>query len=159
MLWNILKDVKIVKDMPTTCIKRLRYYIQLHPPSWPFNAWGIDVVGPIHPPSSHGHHFILAATYYFSKWAEAEPLAEVKTANLIEFMCQNMICRFKIPHRIIHYNGPQFKDHRFQKFCDKYHIRCHAPTAYNLGAKGLYEAFNKTICRILKKMVSKNKRE
>lgn len=60
--------------------------VPLHPtvPSWPFNAWGIDVIGSIEPPSSQGHHYILAATDYFSKWAEAVPLWEVKTDNVIQ---------------------------------------------------------------------------
>ena len=54
--------------------------VPLHPtvPSWPFDAWGIDVIGPFDPPSAEGHRFILAATDYFSRWAEAVPLREVK---------------------------------------------------------------------------------
>ncbi|XP_019190539.1 PREDICTED: uncharacterized protein LOC109184998 [Ipomoea nil] len=50
----------------------------LHPTiaSWPFDAWGLDVVGPITPMSSAGHAYILAATDYFSKWAEAVSLKE-----------------------------------------------------------------------------------
>ncbi|XP_019182110.1 PREDICTED: uncharacterized protein LOC109177249 [Ipomoea nil] len=50
----------------------------LHPTvaSWPFDAWGLDVVGPITPKSSAGHAYILAATDYFSKWAEAVALKE-----------------------------------------------------------------------------------
>ena len=41
----------------------------LHPTvaSWTFEAWGIDVIGPISPPSVKGHRFILAITDYFSK--------------------------------------------------------------------------------------------
>ncbi|XP_068319505.1 uncharacterized protein [Pyrus communis] len=35
--------------------------------SWPFDAWGLDVVGPITPKSSAGEAYILVATYYFSK--------------------------------------------------------------------------------------------
>ncbi|KAM1895687.1 hypothetical protein ACFX13_044403 [Malus domestica] len=48
----------------------------LHPTatSWPFDAWGLDVVGPIAPKSSAGEAYILATTDYFSKWAEAIPL-------------------------------------------------------------------------------------
>ncbi|KAL0449507.1 UNVERIFIED_CONTAM: hypothetical protein Slati_1507100 [Sesamum latifolium] len=50
----------------------------LHPTValWPFDAWGLDVVGPL-TKSSAGHLYILAATDYFSKWAEAVPLKEV----------------------------------------------------------------------------------
>ena len=38
--------------------------------SWPFDAWGLDVVGPLLK-SSKGKMYILAATDYFSRWAEA----------------------------------------------------------------------------------------
>ncbi|XP_039131869.1 uncharacterized protein LOC120268610 [Dioscorea cayenensis subsp. rotundata] len=50
----------------------------LHPTisSWPFKMWGTDVICPIEPPSSRGHLFILVATDYFSRWAEAIPLKE-----------------------------------------------------------------------------------
>ena len=41
----------------------------LHPTvaSWPFEAWGIDIVGPISPSSMKGHRLILAIIDYFSK--------------------------------------------------------------------------------------------
>src|SRR5438128_1556173 len=72
----------------------------LHPivPSWPFDAWGMDVIGPIDPPSSAGHHFILATMDYFSKWAEVVPLREVKSANAINFLELNIIYRFGVLH-------------------------------------------------------------
>ena len=46
--------------------------------SWPFEAWGIDVIRPISSSSMKGHQFILTITNYFSKWAEAIPLNEIK---------------------------------------------------------------------------------
>jgi len=46
--------------------------------------WGMDVVGPISPPSSKGHRFILAITDYFSKWAEVIPLREVKASDVVK---------------------------------------------------------------------------
>jgi hypothetical protein len=46
--------------------------------SWPFEMWGMDVVGSTHPPSSIGHRFILVVIGYFSKWSEVVILKEVK---------------------------------------------------------------------------------
>jgi hypothetical protein len=40
---------------------------------WPFRGWGMDMIGKINPPSSKGHQFILAITYYFTKWVEQFP--------------------------------------------------------------------------------------
>ncbi|KMT17273.1 hypothetical protein BVRB_2g039730 [Beta vulgaris subsp. vulgaris] len=59
----------------------------LHPTvtSWPFEACGLDVVGPITPKSSAGHAYILAGIDYFSKWAEVVALREVKKENVIDF--------------------------------------------------------------------------
>ena len=133
----------------------------LHPTvaSWPFEAWGIDVVGPISPSSTRGHRFILAITDYFSKWAEAIPLTEVKTSNVVNFIKHHVIHRFGVPRRIMHVNGPQFISQVFYLFCDKYRIQNVASTAYNPAANGLAEAFNKIIIKLLKKFVSSNKRD
>jgi hypothetical protein len=98
--------------------------VPLHPtvPSWPFDAWGIDVIGAIEPPSSRGHHFILAATDYFSKWAEAIPLREVKSDNVINFLERHIIYRFVIPRRITSDNAKAFKSNKMQIFITKYNI-------------------------------------
>ncbi|GAA0182793.1 hypothetical protein LIER_30429 [Lithospermum erythrorhizon] len=45
--------------------------------SWPFDTWGLDMVGPM-PKSAEGHVYILAAIDYFSKWAEVVPLLSGK---------------------------------------------------------------------------------
>ncbi|KAJ6815610.1 uncharacterized protein M6B38_134095 [Iris pallida] len=131
----------------------------LHPTvaSWPFEAWGMDIIGPITLPSFRGHRFILAITDYFSKWAEAVPLAEVKTSNVISFLKHHVIYRFGLPRRIIHDNGLQFTSHAFYRFCDKYRIQNVTSIPYNPVANGLAEAFNKTIIKLLKKFVSSNK--
>ena len=59
----------------------------LHPTvaSWPFDAWRLDATGPL-PKSSGGHLYILAATDFFSKWAEAVPLREVKKEMVVNFI-------------------------------------------------------------------------
>ena len=118
----------------------------------------MDIIGKIHPPSDKGHHFILVAIDYFSKWAEVVPLTKVKTNSVINFVKNHIICRFGVPGCLYHDNGPQVSNDKFYRFCDKYGIYCCTSTAYILAANGLAEAFNKTICKILKKMVSDNKK-
>ena len=64
----------------------------LHPTvaSWPFDAWGLDAIGLL-PKSSGGHLYILAATDYFLKWAEAVPLREVKKETVVNFIRTHLI--------------------------------------------------------------------
>src|SRR4051812_1219414 len=76
--------------------------------TWPFDIWGMDVIGPINPPSSRGHRFILAITEYFSKWAVAIPHREVKATDVVKFVKHQLIYRFGVPRRIVHDNGTQF---------------------------------------------------
>ncbi|XP_017973021.1 PREDICTED: uncharacterized protein LOC108661358 [Theobroma cacao] len=66
----------------------------LHPTvtSWPFDAWGLDLVGPL-PKSSTGHLYILAATNNFSKWVEAASYREVKKETVATFIRTNIIYR------------------------------------------------------------------
>ena len=90
-----------------------------------------------------------------SKWAEAIPLVEVKTSNVVNFIKHHVIHRFGVSRRIIHDNGPQFISQVFYRFCDKYRIQNVASTAYNPAVNGLAEAFNKTIIKLLKKFSNK----
>ena len=135
--------------------------VPLHPtiPAWPFDGWGIDVIGPIDPPSSRGHRFILAATDYFSKWAEAVPLREVKSDNVINFLERNIIYRFGIPHRITSDNAKAFKSKKTHRFMAKYKIKWNCSTGYYPQANGAIEAFNKTLGKILKKTVTRHRRD
>jgi len=75
--------------------------------------WRMDVIGPISPPSSKGLRFILAITDYFSKWAGAIPLKEVKTSEVIKFIKHHVIYRFGVPRQIVYDNGPQFVSQAF----------------------------------------------
>ncbi|KAL0287355.1 UNVERIFIED_CONTAM: hypothetical protein Scaly_2767100 [Sesamum calycinum] len=70
----------------------------LHPTvaSWPFNAWGLDVVGPL-TKSSRGHLYILTAIDYFSKWVEAVPLKELKKEKVADFIRTHIIYRYGVP--------------------------------------------------------------
>nr|XP_051211944.1 uncharacterized protein LOC127329471 [Lolium perenne] len=146
------------KSTATSSINRRFLYTPLFPPR-PFDARGIDAIGPIDPPSSRGHRFILAATDYFSKWAEAVPLREVKSDNVINFLERNIIYRFGIPHRITSDNGKAFKSKKMYRFMAKYKIKWNYSTGYYPQANGAIEAFNKTLGKILKKTVTRHRRD
>ncbi|KAM2075001.1 hypothetical protein EV2_039037 [Malus domestica] len=133
----------------------------LHPTaaSWPFDAWGLDVVRPITPKSSAGEAYILAATDYFSKWAEAIPLREVKKETVVRFIKEHIIHRYGVPRYIITDNGKQFSNRLVDELCEKYKFKQHKSSMYHAPANGLAEAFNKTLCNLLKKVIGRTKRD
>ena len=62
-----------------------------------FQQWGIDIVGPINPPSSMQHKYIITTTDYFTHWTEAAPLRVVNTNQVILFLESFIITRFGVP--------------------------------------------------------------
>ncbi|XP_028091577.1 uncharacterized protein LOC114291891 [Camellia sinensis] len=68
-------------------------------------AWGMDIIGSFVPPSSSRYRHILAATDYFSKWAEAVALKNIKSTVVSEFTRTHIIYRFEIPESVIMDNG------------------------------------------------------
>ncbi|XP_070022327.1 uncharacterized protein [Nicotiana sylvestris] len=86
-------------------------------------------------------------------------LMEVKKENLASFIRVNIIYHFSIPHYIITDNGKPFDNRLMNKICDLFGFKQRNSYMYNVAANGLAEAFNKTLCNLLKKVVSKSKRD
>ena len=52
---------------------------------WPFQQWGLDILGPL--PIGKGQcKFIIVAVDYFTKWAEAEPFATILKQKIRNFV-------------------------------------------------------------------------
>ncbi|KAG9449459.1 hypothetical protein H6P81_009424 [Aristolochia fimbriata] len=134
--------------------------VPLHPTvaSWPFEAWGMDIIGPITPKSDSERQYILAAIDYFSKWAEAAAYREIKATTVVDFIRTQIIYRYGVPWYIVTDNGTPFRNIVKDRFCEKFRIQQRTSSAYNPAANGLVEAFKKTLCKILKKTIGAHKR-
>ena len=91
---------------------------------WPFHTWGLDLVRPVNPPS-RGFIWILVATEYFTKWAEAVPLRKVTGGAVANFIKENISIRFGVPHRIISDNGTPFVNNDVRKMLEFYQVKHH----------------------------------
>ena len=52
--------------------------------------------------------YLLVCTNYFTKWVEAEPLANIRDMDAKKFIWKNIVTRFKVPYTLISDNGLQF---------------------------------------------------
>ncbi|KAL0427432.1 UNVERIFIED_CONTAM: hypothetical protein Slati_2918000 [Sesamum latifolium] len=59
--------------------------IEFTHPVWPFDHWGMDLIGSF-PPAQGQRKFVLVAVDHFSKWIEAEPLAKITENAVIQFI-------------------------------------------------------------------------
>ena len=52
--------------------------------------------------------YLLVGIDYFTKWVEAEPLANIRNVDAKRFVWKNIVTRFGVPHVLISDNGLQF---------------------------------------------------
>uniref|UniRef100_A0A2N9IC67 Uncharacterized protein n=1 Tax=Fagus sylvatica TaxID=28930 RepID=A0A2N9IC67_FAGSY len=146
-------------DYVRKCDKCQRFSHSVHQPAgelqplvspWPFAQWGMDLVGPL-PKATGNRRWLIVATDYFTKWVEAEPLANIRDRDSIKFVWKNIITRFGIPKTIISDNGTQFTSKPFTKYCSELGIKnVYSSPAYP-QSNGQAEASNKTVLDGIKK--------
>jgi hypothetical protein len=125
--------------------------------STPFQQWGLDFIGEIHPPSSGQHRWILTATDYFTKWIEVAPTRSASHKVIISFL-EDIIARFGCPSRIVTDNAASFKSEPLVKFCEQFEISLIHSTPYYPQGNGLVESSNKSLIKLIKRLLEDNKR-
>ena len=116
---------------------------------WPFQQWGLDILGPL--PIGKGQcKFIIVAVDYFTKWAEAEPLATITEQKIRNFVWRAIICRFGIPRALVSDNGKQFYNAKFRDFCAELGIKNYYSSPAHLQSNGQAKVTIKTLKAALK---------
>ena len=88
---------------------------------------------------------------YFTKWVEAEPLANIRDVDAKKFIWRNIVTQFGIPHALILDNGLQFNSKTFRRYCcDLGIMNRYSTLAYPQG-NGQAKVVNKVIVNGLKK--------
>ena len=117
---------------------------------WPFAQWGLDIVGPFRKAVGN-KKYLLVGTDYFTKWVEAEPLANIRDVDAKRFVWKNIVTRFGIPYVLISDNGLQFDSKIFRKYCGELGITNRYSTPAYPQGNGQAKTVNKVILSGLKK--------
>ena len=123
---------------------------------WPFVIWGIDLIGPL-PTARPVFKYFVVAVDYFTKLAEAKPLATISSKKVQNFIWEAIICWFGIPHKIISDNGTQFNSKEFREFCSELGIKKNFSSVDHPQTNGQVEAVNKIINHNLKTKLEEHK--
>jgi transposase InsO family protein len=125
--------------------------------SGPFQQWGLDFIGEIHPTSCGQHRSILTTTDYFTKWIESIPTKSASHRVIIDFL-EDIIARFGYLRRIITDNATSFKSEPLIQFYEQFGIRLIHCTPYYPQGNGLVESSNKSLIKIIKRLLEDNKK-
>ena len=82
---------------------------------WPFAQWGLDIVGSF-PKALGNKMYLIIDTDYFTKWVEAEPLANIRDVDVKKFSWKNIVTRFGVLHSLVSDNGLQFDSKAFRRY-------------------------------------------
>ena len=147
------------------CDQCQRFALNIHLPGgilnrlsspWPFTQWGLDILGPF-PKVVGNKRFLLVGTDYFTKWVEAEPLANIRDVDAKKFIWKNIVTRFRVPHALISDNGLQFDSKAFRRYCSELGIANRYSTPAYPQGNGQAKAVNKVIVNGLNKRLDDTK--
>ncbi|XP_038973214.1 uncharacterized protein LOC120105126 [Phoenix dactylifera] len=101
--------------------------------------------------------FLIVSIDYFTKWVEAEPVAQITEQKMRDFVWKFIICRFGLLHILISDNGHQFDNACFREFCLELGIdHCFTSVAHP-QANEKTEVTNRTILQGLKIRLDQSK--
>ena len=80
------------------------------------------------------------------------PLHKATKGAVANFIKENIIVRFGVPHRIISDNDTHFVNSDVRKMLEFYQVKHHRSSPYYPQGNGQVEATNKTLIKIISKM-------
>ena len=118
-------------------LNNLRMEMPLHVslPLVHFEKWRIDHVGLVHPHSSKGMVYIVVATEYFTKWAEAKVVKTNTAAHAATFIYENIISRFGCPRILANDRGTYFLNSLIQEMTNQFQIDHRKNTPFHYKPK------------------------
>ena len=122
----------------------------------PFAKWGIDFMT-CNPPSAVGHHYIIVAVDYFTKWVEAMPTYNNDAKTTMLFLFNHIIARFGVPKSIVTDHGTHFCNAMMAELTSMLHLDHEHSSPYYPQANGQVESINRVLKTMLQWMVGAHK--
>ena len=87
-------------------------------PDLPMEFICMDLVGPIHPPSSRGNKYVLTVIDMLTGFTIAVPIKNKNAETICDTYRDNIYCVFGGSSRMLTDNGSEFKNKEMQEVCD-----------------------------------------
>ena len=85
-------------------------------------------------------------------------IIEATNTVIIEFLMNNILSRFGCPKKLVTDNAKAFSSSKMIKFCVDYNIILAHSTTYYPQGNGLAESSNKSLVKMINKLLQENKR-
>ncbi|XP_021760669.1 uncharacterized protein LOC110725510 [Chenopodium quinoa] len=118
----------------------------------PFTQWGMDIVGPF-PSATRGRRFFIVGVDYFTKWIEADPVANIIAFEVKKFIWKSIFTRFGLPMAMVFDHGSQFDCKPVKDLLAMYKVKFAYAAVCHPQSNGQVESANKQIIKAIKKKI------
>ena len=115
---------------------------------YPLQIVATDILDPL-PKSKNGNIYVLVASGYFTRWAEAYAIPNQVAETVAKNLTNEMFCRFSIPEQLHSDQSRQFESKLISEMCKVLKICKTRTTPYHPEGDGLVEWFNHTLISML----------
>jgi transposase InsO family protein len=115
-------------------------------------------MGPIKPiAKTTRNQYIIVAIDYTTKWVEARAQRDNTTKNTAKSIYENIIIKFGCPTHFVSDQGSHFINKNIEVLVEKFMIVHHKSTTYYPQGNGQVESTNKTLGKIMAKLIKANR--
>jgi len=101
--------------------------------------------------------YLVVAIEYFTKWIEAEPVAQITAHKIQHFVWKNIVSHFGIPKRLVSDNGTQFASQQLGNLCIELGVKQVFASVEHPQTNRQVESANRVLLRGLKRRLEKAK--
>ena len=112
-------------------------------PDLPMEFICMDLVGPIHLPSSRGNKYVLTVIDMLTGFAIAVPIKNKNAETICEAYQDNIYCVFGGSSRMLTDNGSEFKNKEMQEVCDTLGLKHIFSPVYTPQSNGRLEGWHR----------------
>ena len=112
-------------------------------PDLPMEFICMDLVGPIHPPSSRGNKYVLTVIDMLTGFTIAVPIKNKNAETICEAYRDNIYCVFGGSSRMLMDNGSEFKNKEMQEVCDTLGLKHIFSPVYTPQSNGRLEGWHR----------------
>ena len=112
-------------------------------PDLPMEFICMDLVGPIHPPSSRGNKYVLTVIDMLTGFTVAVPIKNKNAETICDAYRDNVYCVFGRSSRMLTDNGSEFKNKEMQEVCDTLGLKHIFSPVYTPQSNGCLEGWHR----------------
>ena len=103
----------------------------------------MDLVGPIHPPSSRGNKNVLTVIDMLTGFTIAAPIKNKNAETICDAYRNHVYCTFRGSSRILTDNGSEFKNQEMKEVCETLGVKHIFSPVYTLESNGRLEGWHR----------------